>query len=78
MSDLPAPHILALNAYEPGKPEEELRRELGLTEIVKQSMKNPTNEVKKIVASMNPIAYNRIHAQIIQEKIRKSKLRLKY
>ncbi len=28
MSDLAAPHILALTAYEPGKPEDELRREL--------------------------------------------------
>ena len=35
MSDLPAPHILALTAYEPGKPEDELRRELGLEDIVK-------------------------------------------
>ena len=32
---LAAPHILALNAYEPGKPEEELRRELGLEHVVK-------------------------------------------
>lgn len=35
MNDLPAPHILALSAYEPGKPEAELRRELGLANIVK-------------------------------------------
>ncbi len=42
MSDLAAPHILALTAYEPGKPEEELRRELGIEEIVKlASNENP-------------------------------------
>ncbi len=42
MSDLAAPHILTLNAYEPGKPEEELRRELGIKRIVKlASNENP-------------------------------------
>jgi histidinol-phosphate aminotransferase len=42
MSDLAAPHILALNAYEPGKPEAELRRELGIEQIVKlASNENP-------------------------------------
>ena len=42
MSDLAAPHILALSAYEPGKPEEELRRELGLEHVVKlASNENP-------------------------------------
>ena len=35
MSDLAAPHILALTAYEPGKPEEELKRELGIDDVVK-------------------------------------------
>jgi histidinol-phosphate aminotransferase len=40
--ELAAPHILALSAYEPGKPEEELRRELGLERIVKlASNENP-------------------------------------
>lgn len=39
---LAAAHILALSAYEPGKPEEELRRELGLERIVKlASNENP-------------------------------------
>jgi len=42
MSDLAAPHILALTAYEPGKPEEELTRELGIDEVVKlASNENP-------------------------------------
>ncbi|UCH28541.1 MAG: aminotransferase class I/II-fold pyridoxal phosphate-dependent enzyme, partial [Myxococcales bacterium] len=42
MSDLAAPHILALTAYEPGKPEEELRRELGIDDVVKlASNENP-------------------------------------
>lgn len=39
---LPAPHILALSAYEPGKPVDELRRELGIERIVKlASNENP-------------------------------------
>ena len=39
---LPASHILALNAYEPGKPESELRRELGIERVVKlASNENP-------------------------------------
>ena len=42
MNDLAAPHILALTAYEAGKPEEELRRELGVEDIVKlASNENP-------------------------------------
>jgi histidinol-phosphate aminotransferase len=42
MSDLAAPHILALTAYEPGKPEEELKRELGIDDVVKlASNENP-------------------------------------
>ena len=42
MSNLVAPHILALTAYEPGKPEDELKRELGIEEIVKlASNENP-------------------------------------
>ncbi len=42
MRDLAAPHILALTAYEPGKPEEELRRELGIERVVKlASNENP-------------------------------------
>ncbi|MEM9730455.1 MAG: histidinol-phosphate transaminase, partial [Myxococcota bacterium] len=35
MTPLIAPHMLALQPYEPGKPEEEVRRELGLESIVK-------------------------------------------
>ncbi|MGB3052108.1 MAG: histidinol-phosphate transaminase [Polyangiales bacterium] len=42
MSDFAAPHILALTAYEPGKPEDELRRELGIDDVVKlASNENP-------------------------------------
>lgn len=42
MTDLAAPHILSLTAYEPGKPEEELKRELGIDDIVKlASNENP-------------------------------------
>ena len=54
MSDLPAPHILALSAYEPGKPEEELRRELGLTDIVKlASNENPYGPSPAAIAAVN-------------------------
>lgn len=48
MSDLAAPHILALTAYEPGKPEEELRRELGIDDIIKlASNENPYGPTPK-------------------------------
>ena len=42
MSDLAAPHILALKPYEPGKPAKELERELGISGAVKlASNENP-------------------------------------
>ncbi|MGD8317810.1 MAG: histidinol-phosphate transaminase [Myxococcales bacterium] len=42
MTDLAAPHILALTAYEPGKPAKELERELGISDVVKlASNENP-------------------------------------
>jgi len=54
MSDLAAPHILALTAYEPGKPEEELRRELGLDDIVKlASNENPYGPSPKAMAAVS-------------------------
>ncbi|MGB5286189.1 MAG: histidinol-phosphate transaminase [Polyangiales bacterium] len=54
MSDLAAPHILALTAYEPGKPEEELRRELGLEDIVKlASNENPYGPSPKAVEALS-------------------------
>ncbi|MDH3653969.1 MAG: histidinol-phosphate transaminase [Myxococcales bacterium] len=50
MSDLAAPHILALTAYEPGKPEDELRRELGIDDVVKLgSNENPYGPSPKAV-----------------------------
>jgi len=50
---LTAPHILALSAYEPGKPEEELRRELGLERIVKlASNENPYGPSPSAVESV--------------------------
>lgn len=53
MSDLAAPHILALTAYEPGKPEDELRRELGLDEIVKlASNENPYGPSPKAIEAL--------------------------
>lgn len=53
MSDLAAPHILALNAYEPGKPEEELKRELGIHDVVKlASNENPYGPSPKAVEAM--------------------------
>ena len=54
MSDLAAPHILALTAYEPGKPEEELRRELGLDDIVKlASNENPYGPSPDAIAAVS-------------------------
>lgn len=42
MTDLAAPHIVALSAYEPGKPAKELQRELGISDVVKlASNENP-------------------------------------
>jgi histidinol-phosphate aminotransferase len=42
MSDLAAPHILALTAYEPGKPAKELQREVGIVDVAKlASNENP-------------------------------------
>jgi histidinol-phosphate aminotransferase len=53
MSDLAAPHILALTAYEPGKPEEELRRELGIDDIVKlASNENPYGPSRKAIEAV--------------------------
>jgi histidinol-phosphate aminotransferase len=54
MSDLAAPHILALTAYEPGKPEDELRRELGIDDIVKlASNENPYGPSSKAIAAVS-------------------------
>ncbi|MFW2387005.1 MAG: histidinol-phosphate transaminase [Polyangiales bacterium] len=54
MSDLAAPHILALTAYEPGKPEEELRRELGIDDIVKlASNENPHGPSPKAIEAVS-------------------------
>jgi histidinol-phosphate aminotransferase len=54
MSDLAAPHILALTAYEPGKPEDELKRELGIDEVVKlASNENPYGPSRKAIAAVS-------------------------
>ena len=54
MSDLAAPHILALTAYEPGKPEEELKRELGIDVVVKlASNENPYGPSPKAVEALS-------------------------
>lgn len=54
MSDLAAPHILALTAYEPGKPEDELRRELGIDDVIKlASNENPYGPSPKAVAAIS-------------------------
>ena len=54
MSDLAAPHILALTAYEPGKPEDELKRELGLDDVVKlASNENPYGPSPKAIESVS-------------------------
>lgn len=54
MPDFAAPHILALTAYEPGKPEDELRRELGIEDIVKlASNENPYGPSPRAVAAIS-------------------------
>jgi histidinol-phosphate aminotransferase len=54
MSDLAAPHILALTAYEPGKPEEELKRELGIDDVVKlASNENPYGPSPKAIDAVS-------------------------
>lgn len=54
MSDLAAPHILALTAYEPGKPADELARELGIENIVKlASNENPYGPSPKAIAAIS-------------------------
>ncbi|NNE19326.1 MAG: histidinol-phosphate transaminase [Myxococcales bacterium] len=53
MSDLAAPHLLALTAYEPGKPEDELRRELGIDDVVKlASNENPYGPSPRAVEAL--------------------------
>ena len=57
MSDLAAPHILALTAYEPGKPEDELKRELGIESVVKlASNENPYGPSPKAIAALSGAA----------------------
>ncbi len=54
MSDLAAPHILALTAYDPGKPEAELKRELGIENVVKlASNENPYGPSPKAIESLS-------------------------
>ncbi len=54
MSDLAAPHILALTAYEPGKPEDELKRELGIDDVVKlASNENPYGPSPKAIEAVS-------------------------
>jgi histidinol-phosphate aminotransferase len=50
MTDLAAPHLLSLTAYEPGKPEDELKRELGIDVVVKlASNENPYGPSPKAI-----------------------------
>lgn len=52
--DLVASHILALDAYEAGKPEEELRRELGIENIVKlASNENPYGPSPRVLEALS-------------------------
>ena len=54
MSDLAAPHILALTAYEAGKPEAELKRELGIDNVVKlASNENPYGPSPRAIESLS-------------------------
>jgi hypothetical protein len=62
------------NGFQPPVNREEQR----LTEIVRQSIRNQSSEVKKMVQSMDPVSYNRIFAKLMHEQQRKSLLRMKY
>ena len=54
MSELAAPHILALTAYEPGKPESELKRELGIDDVIKlASNENPYGPSPKAIEALS-------------------------
>ena len=54
MTPLIASHVLALQPYEPGKPEEEVRRELGLKSIVKlASNENAFGPSPKVVEALS-------------------------
>jgi histidinol-phosphate aminotransferase len=58
MSDLAAPHLLSLSAYEPGKPEDELKRELGIDHVVKlASNENPYGPSPKAVEAASGAAH---------------------
>ena len=51
---LASPGIAGLQPYQPGKPEEELERELGLTNIVKlASNENPMGPSPSVVAGLS-------------------------
>jgi len=53
ITELAAPGVRALNPYQPGKPESELRREFGLTEIVKlASNENPLGPSPRALAAL--------------------------
>ena len=53
MTDIIAPHILALHAYEPGKPEAELKRELGIEHVVKlASNENPYGPSPRVLEGL--------------------------
>ncbi|KPK14298.1 MAG: hypothetical protein AMJ62_13220 [Myxococcales bacterium SG8_38] len=54
MSELAAPHILALTAYEPGKPADELTRELGIEDVVKlASNENPYGPSQRAIEAVS-------------------------
>ena len=53
------PNILKIRPYQPGKPIEEVQRELGLTEVVKlASNENPLGPSEKAVEAMKDYASN--------------------
>lgn len=57
MSELAAPHILALTAYEPGKPADELTRELGIQDVVKlASNENPYGPSPRAIEAISGAA----------------------
>ena len=60
MKNLAAPHIRGLAPYEPGKPESELRRELGLSHVVKlASNENPYGPSPRAIDALQHIDLKR-------------------
>ncbi|NQV66745.1 MAG: hypothetical protein HQ497_15405, partial [SAR86 cluster bacterium] len=56
--DLAAPGVRGLQPYQPGKPVEELQRELGLTDVIKlASNENPLGPSPEVINSLAAVKH---------------------